>query len=326
MPDPASIPKFRLSDGNECPLLGFGTSDIVANDPKDLGYQAIVHAIKSGHRFLDSAALYQNEEGLGLAIKKCIEDGFVKREDLYVCTKVWCTAHKRASVMKACRESLRKLKLDYVDLYLIHWPVAYAEDGDSVNPLDENGKLRYTNTPITETWQGMEDVKDAGLARSIGVSNFNHKMTNEIFRMCKHRPTVNQVECHAYLSLTKLHEYSRKNHILLNAYCPLGSPGSCAKPGQPAVLEDPVVKELAAKYEKSTAQILLKYLVQREISPIPKSVTPKRIVENLNIFDFEITSEDMQKLLGINRDLRYCLTTAGYDVKDHPLYPFHEEY
>lgn len=321
------IPDIKLADGTKLPILGFGTSDVNGNDFHDSGCQAIIHAIKSGYRFIDTAALYRNEEGVAMAVEHCIKEGIVKREDLYICTKVWCTAHKRESVMRACKESLKRLKMDYIDLYLIHWPVAFEEDGDPFSPLDsKTGKVRYSDTPVTETWKGMEDVKDAGLARSIGVSNFNHAMTDDIFAMCKHRPVVNQVECHAYLNQEKLHEYSKKNNIVLNAYCPIGSPNASAKPGQDWVMDDPVVKELAKKHDKSPAQILLRYLIQRDISPIPKSVNTKRIEENLKVFDFEISKEDMERMMKINRNLRYCVTTGGHDVSDHPLFPFHLEY
>lgn len=317
-----NIPNIELADGNKLPILGFGTSDVNGNDFNDAGCQAIIHAIKSGYRFIDTAALYRNEEGVALAVEHCIKEGIVKREDLYICTKVWCTAHKRETVMKACRESLKRLKMDYIDLYLIHWPVAYQEDGDPINPIDpKTGKPRYSNTPVTETWKGMEDVKDAGLSRSIGVSNFNHLMTDEIFAICKHRPVVNQVECHAYLSQEKLHQYSKKNNIILNAYCPIGSPGSSAKeiPKSEWVMNNSLVQELAKKHNKSSAQILLRYLIQRNIPPIPKSVTPKRIEENLEVFDFQISNEDMDRLMKINKNLRYCTTTGGYDVSDPPI-------
>lgn len=322
------IPVVTLNDGNKFPLIGYGTSSVVGARAGDPGFDAIKTAIKCGYRFLDTAALYLNEESVGAAVKECEKEGLVSRQELYICTKVWNTAHKRESVMKACKESLRKLGLDYVDLYLIHWPVAYVENGDPINPKDpKTGKLLYSDTHFTETWRGMEDVKDAGLARSIGLSNFNVEMIDQILAMpCKHKPTVNQVECHAYLSQEKLLRECEARGIYLNAYCPLGSPGSCAGPDQPAVLQDPLVRELGDKYNKSPAQILIRYLVQRQISAIPKSINPSRIEENLDMLDFEISAVDMKKLLGINRNLRYCLNTAGEYVDDHPLYPFHSEY
>lgn len=218
--------------------------------------------------------------------------------------------------------------MTYVDLYLIHWPTAYVEDLDPVTPKDpKTGKILYSDTHYTETWQGMEDCKDAGLTRSIGVSNFNHKMTDEIIAMpCKHKPTTNQVECHPYLTQDKLLEYSNKVGITLIAYCPLGSPGASQKPGQPVLLQDPVIVELSKKYSRSPAQIANRFQMQRKVCTIPKSVNPKRIKENIDCLDFELSKEDMDKLTGLNKNFRYCLNTAGEYLTDHPNYPFHIEY
>lgn len=323
------MPAAMLEDGNSIPLIGLGTSSVVGERPGDAGYDAIKAAIECGYRHLDTAALYQNEEAVGRVIEDCIRQGLVRREELYICTKVWCTRHKRESVMRACKESLRKLRLDYVDLYLIHWPVAYVEDGDEINPKDpKTGKLLYSDTHYTETWLGMQDVKDAGLARSIGVSNFNREMCDTILDMprLKHRIAVNQVECHPYLSQEKLLDYSNKRAIVLTAYCPLGSPGSCAKPGQPAILDDALVRELAVKYKKTPAQICVRYQLDRGVSVIPKSVNAQRIRENVDVLDFKLSDDDMRRLLAINRNMRYCVDTAGELVHDHPLYPFHSEF
>lgn len=321
-------PKVTLNDGVRMPLLGYGTSHVAgAGLPGQPGYEAIRAAIRAGYRFLDTAALYQNEHVVGKAIEDAINEGLVERQDLFVCTKVWCTAHRRHSVLAACKESLRQLGLDYVDLYLIHWPLAYVEHADPINPKDPStGKLLYSDTHFTETWRGMEDCKQLGLARSIGLSNFNHKMIDEILQMpCRHRPTVNQVECHPYLAQKKLLAYCDQNDVLLNAYCPLGSPGS-SWAQHTKLLEEPVIQEVAHKYGKSAAQICLRYQVQRRVAPIPKSVRPDRIKENMSIWDFEIGPDDMARLLALDRGLRYCTNTAGELVHDHPLYPFHEEY
>lgn len=319
------VPSVRLNDHSQVdlPLIGYGTSSVVSR-------KAIKTALKAGYRFIDTAALYGNEEEVGEALRECISDGLVSRADLCVCTKLWNTRHKRKSVVEACRESLAKLKLDYIDLYLIHWPVAYIEHGnDPINPVDSStGKLVYSDTHYTETWLGMEDCRDLGLVRSIGLSNFNHKMCDQILSMpnLRHKPSVNQVECHPYLSQQRLLDYSNKVGIVLNAYCPLGSPNSCASPDQPVLLEDPMIVELARKHNKTPAQIVVRFQVQRNISAIPKSGRSDRIHENINVLDFELTETEMSQLLALNRDLRYCLNTAGHYVDDHPLYPFHSEF
>lgn len=320
---PTPVPSVRLSDGSTLPLVGYGTSSVV-------GKAAIKTALEAGYRFIDSAALYGNEEIVGEALRDSIESGLVRRHELCVCTKLWNTRHKRASVVAACKESLGKLKLDCIDLYLIHWPVAYVEDGNHpINPTDPNtGKLVYSDTHYTETWRGMEDCKELGLVRSIGLSNFNHNMIDEILSMpnLRHRPTVNQVECHPYLSQARLLDYSKQNNIVLNAYCPLGSPNSCASPDQPALLDEPLIVELARAHNKSPAQIAIRFQLQRNVSAIPKSCRAERIRENLSVLDFELSQSEMDQLLALNRDLRYCLNTAGHFVDDHPLYPFHSDF
>lgn len=325
------VPSVTLSDGLQVPLVGFGTSrvlDVDQNKQNHLSpYEAIKTAIKCGYRFIDTAAYYLNEQVVGQAVRDSIKENIIQsRDQLIICTKVWCTSHKRESVLKACRESLAKMQLDYLDIYLIHWPMAYAEDERMTSRPNDDSPLRYSDTHFTETWRGMEDVKDAGLAKSIGVSNFNHKQINEILAMpCKHRPTINQVECHPYLSQAKLQAFCQKENIYLHAHCPLGSPASCARPGQPKLLDDLVINQMAQKYQKSVAQILIRYLVQRKIGALPKSMTALRIQQNLNIGNFELTQEDLAKLIALDKNLRYC-RNADVDVSDHPLFPFHEEY
>lgn len=343
------VPMVRLSDGVQMPLLGFGTSGVKSermDKSQDAAYEAIKCAIRCGYRFFDTAALYQNEELVGSALNDAIAEKLVRRDELFICTKLWNTAHKRRSVIKACRESLARLKLDYVDLYLIHWPTAYADyyEPDKevptealennelrwINPrFKDTGKLAYSDTHFTESWLGMEDVREAKLARSIGVSNFNHLMLDQIFAMDKLRfaPTVNQIELHPYLSQTKLVDYCKSKNVLVNAYCPLGAPGTPWLPAHlPNVIEDQTIKRLAKKYNKSPAQVILKYHLARGISPIPKSVTPHRILENFEIFDFELEAKDLNELLGLNRNIRYCINTAGEIIDDHPLYPFKADY
>jgi diketogulonate reductase-like aldo/keto reductase len=339
------VPKVTLNDGVQMPALGFGTSGVQLGNRQDeaAAYEAVRYAIDCGYRLFDTAALYLNEASVGRALNDAIKSGQVKRDELFVITKVWNTAHKRQSVMRACRDSLARLQLAYVDLYLIHWPMAYAETETQaadepaaadprplvINPKDPaTGKLLYSDTHFTETWQGMEDVRDAGLARSIGLSNFNHLMIEQILAMpgLRHKPTVNQIELHPYLSQAKLHEHCARYGIVLNAYCPLGAPGAEWTKGVPKVIEDELVVELARRHQRSPAQIILRYHVERSIVPIPKSNTPERIRANLDVFDFSLSATEMQQLLALDRGLRYCLNTAGEYPTDHPLYPFHEEY
>lgn len=315
------------------PLVGYGTSRVLDEDRSGRehleAYGAIRAAIESGYRFIDTAAYYRNEQLVGQAIRDCLEEKVLaSREELIVCTKVWNTAHRRESVRRACKESLERLQLDYVDIYLIHWPMAYAENSDPILPLESgtNKRVQYADTHFTDTWRGMEDVKEAGWAKCIGLSNFNSKQIEQILQMAhlRHRPAVNQVECHPYLNQEKLLEFCNKRQIKLQAHCPLGSPASCAKPGQPKLLEDQLVAKLAGKYQKSPAQILIRFLVQRGVAALPKSLTASRIRENLEV-DFQLEPEDLASLLSLDQKLRYC-ENADVDVRDHPLFPFNEEF
>lgn len=340
------VPLVTLNDGVQMPLLGFGTSGLrlAPGAPPDGtqngAYQAIRHAIRCGYRFFDTAALYENEQLLGRALNDAMREGLVQRSELFVCTKLWNSAHKRRSVVRACRDSLRRLGLAYVDLYLIHWPCAYADcyepepglalrqPADWINPRrSDTGRLAYSGTHFTETWLGMQDALEARLTRSIGLSNFNCAMIDQLYAMAgfKRAPSVNQVELHPYLSQPGLAAQARAKGILLNAYCPLGAPGAAWLPaGQPKVIEEPLIGELAAKRNKTAAQIILKYHLQRGVAPIPKSATPARIEENICLFDFELEAGELERMLALNRNMRYCVNTAGELIDDHPLYPFRE--
>lgn len=227
-------------------------------------------------------------------------------------------------VVPALRESLRKLKLDYIDLFLTHWPMAVlsGKPGEPLVPDNE------TNI-YTETWPGMEECVELGLAKNIGVSNYNSVQIDELMKVAKIKPVINQVESHPFLSQRKLKDHCAKYGIVLTAYSPLGgSPidsdrGNMSKDVRPCLFENLVLKELASKYNKSVGQILLKFQVQRGVITIPKSVTPSRIAENVQLFDFQMTQEDIDKLESLNRNLRYV---HAKDRAAHKNYPFNIEY
>jgi len=213
--------------------------------------------------------------------------------------------------------------VSYLDLYLIHWPMAYEEEGEPF-PLNPDGSVRYSNVDFVDTWKEMEKCVELGLAKSIGVSNFNSVQLERILKSCKIRPTVNQVECHPYLNQKKLIDFCKARGIIVTAYSPLGSPDRpWAKPGDPNLLEDPKIKTLAEKYKKTPAQIILRYLIQHGTVPIPKSVTKKRIIENFQIFDFELSSADIAVVDSFDCKGRFC---PQLDGKDHKDYPFNIEF
>ncbi|XP_060228931.1 estradiol 17 beta-dehydrogenase 5 isoform X2 [Meriones unguiculatus] len=289
----------RLSDGHFIPILGFGTY-APQEVPKRKATEATKIAIEAGFRHIDSAAMYQNEEEVGLAIRSKIEDGTVKREDIFYTTKLWVTFHRPELVQVCLEQSLKKLQLEYVDLYLIHFPTSLM---------------------------AMEKCKDAGLTKSIGVSNFNRRQLEKILNKpgLKYKPVCNQVECHPYLNQGKLLDFCKSKDIVLVAYSALGSHREKQWVDQtsPILLDDPVLGSMAKKYKRTPALIALRYQLQRGVVVLAKSFTEQRIKENMQVFEFQLTPEDMNVLDGLNKNIRYI---AASDFKGHPDFPFGDEY
>ncbi|XP_013204479.1 aldo-keto reductase family 1 member C18 isoform X4 [Microtus ochrogaster] len=283
-------------------------------------------AIDVGFRHIDCSHFYQNEEELGQAIRSKIEDGTVKREDIFYTSKLWSTCHRPELVRPSLESSLRKLKLDYVDLYLIHFPVS-LKPGDSLLPQDEHGNLILDTVDLCATWEAMEKCKDAGLAKSIGVSNFNRRLLEMILKKpgLRYKPVCNQVECHPYLNQSKLLDYCKMNDIILVAYGALGTQRykNCTNEDTPVLLEDPVLCAMAKKYKRTPALIALRYQLQRGIVVLAKSFNEEHIRENMQVFDFELASDHMKILDGLDRNLRYFPADI---FKAHPNFPFCDEY
>jgi len=298
------------------PVLGLGTWKSAKNQV----YEAVKYAVKeAGYRHIDCAFVYGNEHEVGNAIHELISTRVVKRQQLFITSKVWNTFHSKQKVVENFEKTIKALQIDYLDLYLIHWPMGYKE-GDDLFPKDDKDNVLYSDVDYTETWQAMERLVEEGKIRSIGVSNFNQQQIGRILSICRLPPAVNQVEMHPYLTQQELVKFCHEKRIVVTAYSPLGSPDRpWAKPEDPSLLEEPVLKEMAKSYNKSVAQLLIRFQIERSLVVIPKSVTPKRILENAQVFDFQLSDEDMRKIEKFDRGHRFC---ALAHVKSHPHYPF----
>lgn len=256
-----------LNNGVKMPIMGLGVFKV---EDGELVVESVKSAIKNGYRSIDTASFYDNEIGVGQGIK---ESG-VPREELFITTKVWNSDHGYESTLAAFEVSLEKLGLEYLDLYLIHWPV---------------------KEKFQETWKALEKLYKDGKVRAIGVSNFNVHHLEDILKNCEVKPVINQVEYHPHLTQIEVKEFCEKNDIRLEAWSPL-------KKG--VLLSEPIIIELAEKYQKSPAQVILRWDIQNGVVTIPKSVKEHRVIENADIFDFHLSQEDMDKISALNINSR----------------------
>ena len=266
--------KIPLINGSGViPALGFGT---LIPDPVDT-IKATIAALEAGFRQLDSAERYRNEKEVGEAIQKVFKEGKIKREEVFIATKLWNNNHRPERVKPAFEASLKRLQLDYVDLYLIHTPFAF-QPGDEQDPRDENGKVIYDDgVALLDTWGALESLVDEGRCKAIGLSDVNLDKVKEIFDSARIKPAVVHVESHPYLPEWELVEFCHKNGIVFQAFAALGHSS------EPKLLDDPVITSIAKRVNKTPAQVLLAWAVQRGTALLTTSKTPSRIKENFNI-------------------------------------------
>lgn len=291
---------FTLNTGTKIPLVGLGTWQSKADEVRN----AVKVALETGYRHIDTAFVYGNEKEVGQGI---VESG-VPRSEIFLTTKLWCTFHRPENVEKALDLSLSNLGVEYVDLFLIHWPVPLVP-GDNLFPLREDGSrdLDFEKVHISQTWEAMEALVTKGKARAIGVSNCSVEKLQEIIKTAKTVPSANQVELHPWLAQWPLKKFCDEKGILLQAYSPLGSTGS-------PIANDPIVKEISERTGKSGAQVLISWAEKRGTCVLPKSVTPERIVSNFQ--DFELSDEDFEKINSLekNNHKRFINPKWGVDV------------
>jgi len=312
-----SASSLRLNSGYEIPQLGLGTW---LSKPGEVG-DAVRMALEVGYRHIDCAMAYGNQEEIGHVFRRVFESGKVKREEVFVTSKIWNTFHSYPKATEAVDIMLKELQLSYLDLVLIHWPHGFHE-GEGYFPKDDNGKIMYAATDYVETWRALEDAVKAGKVRSIGLSNFNVRQIERIMQHGGVRPAVLQVEAHPYFQQRPLVDWCTKNGIVVTVYSPLANNAHVTrKEGQPNLLEDKTMLDLAKKHHKTPAQIALRWAVQRGTVAIPKSIKRNRLEENFHVWDFQLSDDEMKSMDRLERHLR--ISTLERDIS-HPHYPFHE--
>ncbi|KAJ5589273.1 hypothetical protein N7537_011951 [Penicillium hordei] len=286
---------FKLNTGADIPAIGFGTWQD-ASEQED----AVAEAIKVGYRHIDTARVYGTEKAVGRGVKK----SGVPRKDIFITTKLWNNKHHPDDVAPALQQSLDDLEMDYVDLFLIHWPVAWKRGEELFPKKDEKPILE--NIDIVDTYKAMEQLLKTGKARAIGVSNFDKSEMERLIKNTSIVPAAHQMECHPWLQQRDFTEWHRKNGIHITHYSPFGNQNALyrEKGGPAKLLEEPVLAEIGEPYNKTSAQVALAWGVSQGHSVLPKSKTPLRIRANLG-GDFKLSPEDMKKIEKINKKFRF---------------------
>nr|XP_039262681.1 LOW QUALITY PROTEIN: aldo-keto reductase family 1 member B7-like [Styela clava] len=282
-------------------------------------------AIECGYRHIDSAWMYGNEKEIGDSLQELYKEGKVKREEMFITSKLWPQFNNPKYVRKGFMESLNNLQTEYLDLFLIHFPCALPKTDDII-PQDENGTyLHDTGVHYADTWKEVEKLQKEGLVRSIGISNFNEYQINRILKDCSIKPAVHQIESQPYLADVKHIEFCKRNGIAVMTYAVLGSKTRFwATDKDPVVLEDPVLKSIAEKAGKSVAQIAIRFQIQRGVAAIAKSVQPERIKSNFQVYDFRLTKDEMKLIYGL--DKKWRAFDMAWFLRGHKYWAHQENY
>ena len=325
------MPSSFALGGDNLPAVGFGLWKIDKPDTANL-----VHAaVEAGYRHLDSAADYGNEKEAGEGIKSALAAGLCQREELWVTSKLWNTYHRPEHVRAACEKTLSDLALDYLDLYLIHFPIALKfVDFDERYPPEwffdpdaEAPRMEIDPVPLHQTWAAMEDLKESGLVKHIGVCNYNSALLHDLMAYAKQKPEVLQVEAHPYLSQERLIKLAQNYGMTVTAFSPLGALSYVSldmAAENESVLETDAVKTAAARLGKTPAQVVLRWGVQRGTAIIPKTARKERLKENLALFDFELSAEEMQAISALNSNRRFNDPAAFCEAAFNTFYPIYD--
>jgi alcohol dehydrogenase (NADP+) len=293
---------FDFDNGGTMPALGLGTWKA---DPGVVA-SVVRKAIGIGYRHFDCAPIYGNEAEIGAAINAAISAGEIRREELWITSKLWNSDHARADVAPALKRTLDDLGLEYLDLYLIHWPIAFKPG--VIFPKDAQEYLSAEQAPLNQTWAGMEQATSSGMCRHIGVSNFSRNKIEKLLDTATIRPAVNQVESHPYLTQEDLFNWCHEQDIVLTAYSPLGSGDraeAMKKADEPSLLKDPVILSIAEKHALSAGQVLIAWALNRGTSVIPKSSNPKRLRENFAAGEVSLGAAAMSEIDNLDRGYRF---------------------
>jgi len=303
-----SVSQLALPVGAAMPVVGFGCWKL----GKDIAADTIEKVIRMGYRHIDSASDYGNEREVGAGIRTAVANGLCKREDLFITSKLWNTYHAPQHVLSACQKTLADLGLDYLDLYLIHFPISlkfvpfekrYPPEWFH-DPEAEDKKMEFEPVPVADTWRAMEELVELGLVKNIGVSNWNCQGLRDIVSYARIKPAVLQVELHPYLQQRKLVAYAQSLGMVVTAFSPLGN-GRSYWQEDVSTLNETVVKDIAEKHGVTPAQVVLRWGVQRGCSVIPKSENETRIRQNLDLFQFGLSPEEMAAVDTLERNLRF---------------------
>ncbi|MBW3600065.1 MAG: aldo/keto reductase [Planctomycetes bacterium] len=326
-----TIPALSLASGDQLPAVGLGTWKI----SKEATPQVVEESLLRGYRHLDCACDYGNEAEVGAGLAAALAAGVCRRDEVWVTSKLWNTYHAAENVQPAVKRTLQDLRLERLDLYMIHFPIALKyvppetryPPGWLYEPEARRPQMAPARVPLQETWRAMEELVRSGLVRNIGVCNYNCALLRDLLSYAEIRPAALQIESHPYLTQEKLLRFCREEGIAVTAFSPLGAPSyvplGMAKPEE-SVLEESAVREAARRHGKTPAQIVLRWGVQRGTAVIPKTSRSERLQENIAVFDFELSADELHAISALNRNRRFNDPGAFCEEAFNTFFPIYE--